>query len=55
MVNIGDEIVVNRKVGIITDIRQKEGRYLICLKASGKPYWFMEGDEDFKIIRENKK
>jgi hypothetical protein len=25
------------------------------LKASGKPYWFMEGDEDFKIIRGNKK
>lgn len=53
MVKIGDIIEVNGKQGEITDIRKlQDGRYLICIKNKERECCFIEGDKDFKLIKD---
>jgi len=53
MVKVGDKIEVsNGQKGKVTHIlKGEDGRYLIYFKDNKYPHYFVEGDEDFKVIK----
>jgi len=53
MVKIGDKIKVNNIMGKIVSISQyDDGRYLIIYRNNkGEPSFFLEGDEQFEVIK----
>jgi len=52
MVKVGDKIEVsNGQKGKVTNIlKGEDGRYTIYFKDRNKPYYFIEGDEDYRVI-----
>ena len=52
MVKVGDKIIVSNGLkGKITNIlKGEDGRYLIYFRENGKPFYFIEGDEDFEVV-----
>ena len=53
MVKIGDKIKTEYGlIGTVTDIAKfNDNRYIVFYKCKDRPHFFIEGDEDYRVIK----